>query len=75
MMCKCKDCNKKDTEMCIRIIEAVGHQQNETMMTIEMEALKHNYNNLLKGIEKVFQLISQEQFYKIKNIEDTQNDD
>ena len=74
-MCKCKDCDKKDTEICIRRMEAVGHLQNETMMTIENVALKHNYDNLLKGLEKVFQLISQEQFYKIKNIEDTQNDD
>ena len=74
-MCKCNECDRKDTENCIIILETVGHQQNETMMTIEMEALKHNYNNLLKGMEKVFQLISQEQFYKIKNIEDKHNDD
>ena len=73
-MCKCNECDRKDTENCIRILEAVGYQQNETMQTIEIEALKCNYNNLLKGIEKVFRLISSESFWKIRNIEQEKRD-
>lgn len=68
-MCKCNECDRKDTDKCIRILEAINHQQNESMQTIEIEALKYNYNNLLKGIEKMFQLMSSESFWKIRNIE------
>lgn len=69
-MCKCNECDKKDTEMCCRILETVRYQQNETMQKIQIEALKNNYNNLLRGMEKITQLISQDQFYRIKEIED-----
>ncbi len=31
-MCKCHECNKKDTENCIRLIESVNHNQMETMI-------------------------------------------
>lgn len=68
-MCKCNECDKKDTDNCIRILEAISHQQNETMTTIQLEALKHNYDNLLKGIEKMIQLMSSESFWKIRDIE------
>jgi len=73
-MCKCNECDRKDTENCIRILEAVRHQQNKTMQTIEIETLKYNYNNLLKGIEKVFQLMSSESFWKIRSIEQEKGD-
>lgn len=73
-MCKCNECDKKDTENCIRILEAVGHQQNESMQTIEIETLKHNYDNLLRGIEKMIQLMSSESFWKIKSIEQEKSD-
>ncbi len=68
-MCKCNECDKKDTEMCCRIIESVSHGQRETMTTIQIEALKHNYDNLLKGIEKMIQTMASESFWKIRDIE------
>lgn len=68
-MCKCNECDRKDTDKCIRILEAINHQQTETMHFIELDALKHNYDNLLKGIEKMIQLMSSESFWKIRNIE------
>lgn len=68
-MCKCDECDKKDTENCIRVIEFVGLHQTETMLTIELDTLKHNYDNLLKGIEKMIQLMSSEAFWKARDIE------
>ncbi len=68
-MCMCNECNKKDTENCIRIMESCSHQQSETMLHIELEALKHSYNNLLKGIEKMITLIGSESFWKIRDVE------
>lgn len=68
-MCKCNECDKKDTENCIRILEIVGYQQTKTMSTIEMKCLQDSYNNLLKGIEKMIQLMSSEAFWKIRDIE------
>ena len=68
-MCKCNECNKKDTENCIRILESVGYQQTETMHNIELETVKHNYNNLLKGLEKMIQLMSSESFWKARCVE------
>lgn len=68
-MCNCKTCDKKDTEMCIRVIESVSHSQTETMHQIEMNALKYNYDNLLKGIEKMITLMGSESFWKVRDIE------
>ena len=65
-MCKCNECNKKDTENCIRIMESCSSQQVETMHIIEIEALKHNYENLLRGMEKMIQKMSQASFWEIK---------
>lgn len=68
-MCKCNECDKKDSDNCMRILEEISHQQTETMKIIEIESLKYNYNNLLKGVEKMIQLMSSEALWKIKNIE------
>lgn len=68
-MCKCSECDRKDTENCVRIMESCTHQQTETMHRIEIETLKNNYNNLLKGIEKMIQLMASESFWKIRDIE------
>lgn len=73
-MCKCNDCDKKDTETCIRIMESCNSQQIETMNHIELEALKHNYDNLLKGLEKMIQLMSSESFWKVRSIEQEKRD-
>ncbi len=64
-MCKCNECEKKNTENCIRIMESCSSQQVETMHVIEIEALKHNYENLLRGMEKMIQTMSQASFWKI----------
>ncbi len=63
-MCKCNECDKYGTENCIRSIESCSHQQTETMKVIEIEALKHNYDNLLRGIEKMIQTMSQASFWE-----------
>ncbi len=68
-MCKCNECDKKNTENCIRLMEACSSQQIETMNHIELEALKNNYDNLLKGIEKMVQTMSLESFWKVRSIE------
>ena len=73
-MCKCNECDKRATENCIRILEAVSHQQTETMYIIQLKALKYNYDNLLKGIEKMIQLMSSESFWKIRSIEQEKSD-
>lgn len=73
-MCKCNECDKKDSDNCIRILEKVGYQQTETMYVIQLESLKHNYDNLLKGVEKMIQLMSSESFWKIKSIERKKSD-
>jgi len=49
-MCICNQCDKKDTENCIRIMESMSFQQLETMNHIHLETLKCNYDNLLKGL-------------------------
>lgn len=59
----------KDTENCIRIMESNAYHQKETMHVIELEALKYNYNNILKGIEKMMTLIGSESFWKVRNLE------
>lgn len=64
-MCKCNECNKKDTENCIRIVESHSNHQVETMHVIEIEALKHNYENLLRGMEKMIHTMSQASFWEI----------
>ena len=64
-MCKCNECEKKNTENCIRIMESCSQQQTETMHIIEIEALKNNYNNLLKGMEKMIQTMSQASFWEV----------
>ncbi len=68
-MCKCNKCDKINTEHCIRIMESCSSQQRETMQQIEIDALRHNYDNLLKGIEKMIQTMASESFWKIQNIE------
>lgn len=68
-MCKCNECDKNDTENCIRVIESFSHQQAESLNTIELESLKCNYDNLLKGMEKMIQLIASESFWKVRDIE------
>ena len=68
-MCKCNECDKKDTEDCIRSLEFVSQHQMETMKDIQLKCLQDNYNNLLKGIEKMIQLMSSESFWKIRDIE------
>ncbi len=73
-MCKCNECDKKDTDNCIRIMEMCSFQQTETMKDIELVALKHNYDNLLKGIEKMIRLMSSEAFWKVRNIEQEKRD-
>ncbi len=64
-MCKCNECNKKDTENCIRMLELHSHQQAETMNYIELDTLKRNYNNLLGGMEKMMHTMSQASFWEI----------
>lgn len=73
-MCKCNECDKKDTENCIRIMEACSSQQIEIMNHIELVALKHNYDNLLKGVEKMIQTMSSESFWKVRSIEQEKSD-
>ena len=68
-MCKCNECDKKDTENCIRTMELLSTQQNEAIQTIELETLKHNYDTLLKGIEKMIQLMASESFWRVRGIE------
>ena len=68
-MCKCNECDKKDTEDCIRALEFVSQHQMETMKDIQLKCLQDNYNNLLKGLEKMIQTIALESFWKIRDIE------
>ena len=68
-MCKCNECDKKNTEDCIRVLEFVTQHQMETMKDIELKCLQDNYNNLLRGIEKMIQTIASESFWKIRDIE------
>lgn len=68
-MCKCNECDKKDTENCVRIMESCTAQQTETMKDIEIICLKSNYDELIRGTEKIIKLLSSESFWKIRSIE------
>ena len=65
-MCKCEECDKKDKENCVRMMEAHTAQNMETMHIIEIEALKHDNANHWNYIEKLLQLISSESFWKVE---------
>ena len=68
-MCKCDTCDKYNTECCIRIMESSSAQQIETLHQIQIESLQCNYNNLLKGIEKMITLMGSESFWKVNDTE------
>lgn len=68
-MCKCNECDKQETENCIRLMEANTAQNMETMKDIHIDALKNDIANHWKYIEKLLQLISQESFWRINATE------